>query len=366
MIKIKILQVFTILNRGGAESNMMNYFRLMNRDQFQVDFLVHRVEIGAYESEILARGSRIFRLPAIHPLHLRTYKKAVALFFEEHSDYDIIHGQLSELGVFIYEEAKRRKIPVIIAHAHSSSSAFDFKFLFRTLWIKRIRNLVNSYFGCNEESIRYLFGENMIQNYFLMKNAIDLQKFIIEPYQDQNKKLKLIHVGSLTKVKNHTFLLDVFSEVVKRNANAKLYLVGEGALKNQIQAQVSRLKLVSQVHFLGVRSDVPDLLKTMDVFLFPSLFEGLPVALIEAQASGIRCVISDTISKESLLIEENVKVLPLKQSAARWAEALLAFSTYERQDQTERIREKGYAIEDNVPKLEAQYRKLVAQFKGKS
>ena len=168
---IKILQIFTVLNKGGAETNMMNYYRNMDRSQFQIDFLVHR-ETGFFEQELIKSGSKIFRLPAILPWKLKEYKKAVKNFFEEHNDYDIIHGQCSELGVFIYEEAKKRGIPVIIAHAHNAKMDRDKKLLFRLMWKKRMRKSINAYFTCGKEAAENLlllshcsFGKNDVLNF---------------------------------------------------------------------------------------------------------------------------------------------------------------------------------------------------------
>lgn len=370
---LKILQIFTILNRGGAETNMMNYYREMDRSRFQCDFLVHRPEEGAYEKEILELGGKIFRLPALHPLKIDAYKKAVALFFDENPGYQIIHGQLSELGVFIYEEAKKRKIPVIIAHAHNSPKLrdYDAKFLFREIWKKRMRKSVNTYFTCGGDSAKWLFGKNLAAKAYQMNNAVNTADFAFDQVLRKTKKIELsadkklnfFHVGRFHKQKNHHFLIELFSEFIKLQPGSHLYLVGEGSLKASVQKRVNKINLGKQVTFLGLRDDVAELFQAMDVFLFPSLFEGLPVALVEAQASGIFCAISDAIPSEAILVDENVLVQSLERSPEDWAQAVLVnYADFERKDVSAEIISAGYDIKANANKLEEKYLQLVKQF----
>lgn len=371
MKPIRVLQIFTILNRGGAETNIMNYYRHIDRSKVQFDFLVHRPEPGAYESEIRQLGGQIFRLPPLHPLKLRSYKAAVRRFFDGHAGYQIIHGQNSELGVFIYEEAKRRGIPVIIAHAHNAPHLrdYDIKFIFRELWKKRMQKSVNSHFTCGDDAAKWLFGKKGAWQTFSMTNAVDTERFSFRAEVQSSvllrigiiNKKNIIHIGRFNLQKNHGFLLQIFAALMAKDSSYHLYLVGEGELKQEIEKMVKRLQLEDHVSFLGVRTDVDELLQAMDIFLFPSLFEGLPVSLVEAQASGIKCVISDGIPEEAILVDENVKILPLKKSAKHWAQEILKLDLGKREDVSEIIKAKGYDIRDNVKKLEQQYLKLLAE-----
>lgn len=366
MSPIKILQIFTVLNKGGAETNMMNYYRNMDRSQFQIDFLVHR-ENGFFEEELIKSGSKIFRLPAILPWKLKEYKKAVKNFFEEHNDYDIIHGQCSELGVFIYEEAKRRGIPVIIAHAHNNRMDRDKKLVFRLMWKKRMRKSINAYFTCGKEAAENLFGKKLSEKSYQMNNAIEVEDFQFNQEVREKKRkelqaeetINLVNIGRFNTQKNQSFLLEVFAELIKRNKKYKLFLVGQGELENRLKEKVKKLNLEKNIRFLGLRNDVPELLQAMDVFLFPSLFEGLPVSLVEAQATGIQCVISDGVPAESILVKENVKVISLKENAEQWANKILEIKNFERKDVSEIIKEKGYDIKENAKKLEEKYRELL-------
>lgn len=363
---IRILQLFTILNRGGAETNVMNYYRKLDKTKFQFDFVVHREEKGAYEDEILALGGKIFRFSNIHPFQLENYKREIVQFFDE-NHYSIIHGQCSELGYFFYKEAYKRGVPVIIAHGHNSKSKVDLKFPFRWFWKKRMMRYVNTYFSCGDEASIWLFGKQKAKEAFTMTNAIDSELFAYNVQSSQQIKKELnalesrnyIHVGRFNIQKNHQFLIEVFALLLQKNQNQKLFLVGEGELKAKIQEQLRVLGIEEKVIFLGSRNDVNALLQAMDVFLFPSLFEGLPVSLVEAQASGIQCVISDGIPKEAILIPENVTVISLKESAILWAEKINNLKVSPKKDVSPAIKAKGYDIDANVRILEAKYTKLL-------
>ena len=173
----------------------------------------------------------------------------------------------------------------------------------------------------------------------------------------------IINIGRFNSQKNQLFLLDVLAEIIKKNTNYKLFLVGDGELKTQILEKIKKLKIERNVELLGIRNDIPEILQAMDVFLFPSLFEGLPVSLVEAQATGIQCVISDGVPAESILVKENVKVISLKENAEQWANKILEIKNFERKDVSEIIKEKGYDIKENAKKLEEKYRELVKSLK---
>ena len=373
MKPIKILQIFTVLNKGGAETNLMNYYRNMDRSQFQIDFLVHR-ETGFFEEELIKSGSKIFRLPAILPWKLKEYKKAVKNFFEEHNDYDIIHGQCSELGVFIYEEAKRRGIPVIIAHAHNNRMDRDKKLVFRLMWKKRMRKSINAYFTCGKEASENLFGKKLSEKSYQMNNAIEVEDFQFNQEVREKKRkelqaeetINLVNIGRFNTQKNQSFLLDIFAELIKRNKKYKLFLVGQGELESQLREKAKQLQIEQDVEFLGLRNDVPELLQAMDIFLFPSLHEGFSVAFVEAQTTDIKAVISDGVPQESILIPENVTVIPLKNSAQQWAEKIAEIHNFERKNVADLIKEKGYDIKENAQKLEKKYKELIQQYKIKT
>lgn len=368
MEKIRVLQLFTVLNRGGAETNLMNYFRRIDITKFQFDFIVHREEKGAYEDEISKLGGKIYRLPAIHPLHLNKYKSAVKKFFDTHSNYDIIHGQCSELGIFIYKEAKKRKVPVIIAHAHNSKMYFDAKAIFRSFWKRSMMKYVNTYFSCGHQSSIWLFGEKKANEAFLMNNAIDTARFAynneiskaIRKQFNAHKTINIIHVGRFNIQKNHKFLIEIYAALVKLNPNKyKLFLVGEGELKKEMEQLVHKSGLNNSVVFLGLRSDVGALLNGMDIFLFPSLFEGFPVSLVEAQTNGLKCFVSEYIPEESILIKANVNIISIHEKPSFWAKQIGKYQSVNRAEAAALISSQGFDIAINVKKLENKYIQLL-------
>lgn len=363
---IRILQLFTILNRGGAETNVMNYYRKLDKSKFQFDFAVHREEKGAYEEEIVALGGKIFRFSNIHPFKLANYKQQIVQFFDK-NQYSIIHGQCSELGYFFYKEAHKRGVPVIIAHAHNANPKFDLKLIGRLILKKMMLKYVNTYFSCSHEASVWFFGKKNISKVFIMTNAIqtDLFSYSIEMERLFREKLNskytknIVHIGRFCEQKNHDFIVDIFYCLNKTDENYKLFLIGEGELKEKVQKKVNEKGLSKKVVFMGLRDDVNQVLQAMDVFLFPSLFEGLGIAFIESQASGVHCVVSDVIPKEAILIKENVTVIPLKESSLQWANTIHALNLGSKKDVSQEIIDKGYDIGANVRILEEKYTALL-------
>ncbi len=367
MKPIKILQVCTVLNRGGAEVNLLNYYKHIDREKFHFDFLVHRFEEGALEKEIEEMGGRIFRISPLHPFTFRKCKREMRKFLDNHRDYDIIHNNTSELGFFMLKISRKLGFPIHIIHAHNSEIERDLKSPFRYLWRNRIRNISDNHFTCGKDAAIWLFGEKKAKEAWQMNNAIETQNFIWNPKSANQIKecenisgnMNFIHAGRFFRQKNHIFMLDVFAEIVKQKPEAKLYLAGDGELKTDIENKIKDYQLEKNVILLGVRNDVNQLLQAMDYFLFPSLFEGLPLAFIEAQATGIKCFISDGVPKEGILVKENVEVIPLQKSAKEWAETILKNLQYDRKDTSEVIRNTGYDIAENAKKLEEKYLELL-------
>ena len=362
---IRVLMLFTILNRGGAESMVMNYYRAIDRSKVQFDFVVHREEKGDYEDEITALGGRIYRMTPLRPHTLGKYAQQISTFFDEHPEYRIIHGQCSESGYYFYKEASRRGIPVIIAHAHNSHVKIDLKWFFRT-WMKyKMRPYLTHYFSCGEEAAIWLFGKDLAQKAIILKNAIDTRRY---RYDAQIRELKrkelgldahsltLCHIGRFDKVKNHQFIIKVMAQIIKKCPNTQLLLIGDGELRQQTEQQTKDYGLESNVKFLGVRPDVNELLQAADALVFPSLFEGLPMTLVEAQCSGLPCVISENIPHE-VDFTDLVEQLPLETGAEKWSEQLLQATTkhHERGTYAQRVSDAGYDIQTNAKWLENFY-----------
>ena len=310
---VRILMLFTIMNRGGAETMVMNYYRHIDRNRVQFDFMVHRQEQGVYDDEIKTMGGKIYRMiPLIHSPSVHTGNK-FPTFFDQHPEYRIIHGHCSESGYFIYREAARRAVPVIIAHAHNAHALFDTKWLFRTYFKHAMRPYLTQGFTCGKEAARWLLGNELGKKAILQRNAIDtlLYRFDEVVRLEVRQELHLPedatvvgHVGRFNRQKNHEFLLEVFHKYVQElNSTAHLLLVGTGKLQKVIQKKIQQFRLTDQVHLLGERPDVNRLLQAMDLFLFPSFMEGLSVSMVEAQCAGLPCVVSDRIPHETALTD---------------------------------------------------------------
>lgn len=362
---IRVLMLFTILNRGGAETVVMNYLRKIDRSKVIFDFIVHREQKGAYEDEIESLGGKIFRLPAITISSIPLYKKAVAKFFDVHPEYQIIHGHCSELGYYIYKEAHKRGIKFIAAHAHNEPSGFDLKTPARNILKYLMRPYLTHYFTCSWGAAEWLFGKKVKEKVIFFPNAVDteslkfdqVKRSRIRTCNDWQQRLVIGNVSSFSQAKNHFFLLDIFVEIIRREPSALLVLVGSGgSLEYEVKEKVLRLGLEDNVRFMGSRSDVADLLQGMDIFIFPSYFEGLPMAQLEAQASGLKVLNSTGIPKDGIIIPELVDSLSLKQSALEWAEKALQMAEDKgRKECSQEIIDKGFDITKNAQWLQNLY-----------
>ena len=291
----------------------------------------------------------------MYPQNFSLYKKKIREFFEEHKEYKIIHSHMSELGYFALREATRQEIPVRICHAHNAPHGFEWKMIVRNYFKKRMMPYLTHMFMCGKESGDWLFGKENEDKFIQLNNAIDAERFRYDSKKEEaiRKELNLEnkfvvgHVGRFFKQKNHQFLIEIFKEIQTKKENAILLLVGTGELKEEIQNQVKELGLEEQVRFLGVRSDVDQIMKCFDVFLFPSLFEGLPVTMVEAQAAGDLCIISDTIPRECCITENDAKA---------WSDFVISESTdYKKKDMYEEIVKAGFDIKQNAKWLEEFY-----------
>lgn len=363
MEPIRILQCFTIMNRGGAETMIMNYYRNIDRSKVQFDFLVHREEKGAYEDEIEALGGKIYRMPSIHPRNFAAYKKEIRKFLNEHKEYKIIHGNFSELGYFLYKEAHKQGISTIICHAHNYSTVIDAKSIFRFYWKHAMRPYITHRFTCSDVASKWLFGKKGAQKSIMMNNAIDSKKFIYNNEKSRilrkelgiENKFVIGHVGRFNIQKNHEFIIKVFNEIKKRNDDSILVLVGAGELEEKIKEKVKSLNLTESVIFLGSRDDVNNIMQIFDIFLFPSIFEGLGVVLIEAQAAGIRCFTSTAVPKEAR-VTDLLSYLSLNEGPVYWANEILKYKDgYKKCDTSNEIIENNFDIVKNAKWLEEFY-----------
>ncbi len=374
MAIIRILQVFTVMDRGGSESMIMNYYRNIDRNKIQFDFLVHRKKDAAFDEEIRNLGGKIYRMDAINPLFPHKYYKKLRVFFDEHPEYKIVHSHLNAFSSFPLKIAKEFNIPCRIAHAHIAIDNVSLKTILmynesiketakkalKNQLKKRIHKDATHFFSCGEKAGKWLFGKK--KPFLTMNNAIDSKKFsynelVSIEYKKEfalENELVIGHVGRFTNQKNHTFLLQIFASLLKKKPNSTLVLIGGGPLKQKIKQEANHLGISHKVMFLGVRTDIPKLFQMLDVFVFPSFYEGLPVTLIEAQAAGVKIFASNAITEEVCLTDDIV-FLSISNSADYWSEKILKIPSFKKNDNVEQIVRGEYDIVKNSIEIEKFY-----------
>ena len=359
MPPIRVLQVVTHMERGGLESMLMNYYRHINREKVQFDFLVHRQERAAFDDEIESLGGKIYRLPRLVPWS-KSYLSALNHFFDKHPEYKVVHVHQDCLSSVILKVAAQHNVPTRVAHSHNANQDKNLKYPIK-LWYRRsIPQYATNLFACGKDAGNWMFNGALYQ---IINNAIDAAAYTYDPAKrtemrcqlNLTNELVIGHVGRFNPQKNHPFLLDIFAVLLKKEPNAVLLLVGGGEDMPKIQAKVRTLGIAEHVRFLGVRSDVADLMQAMDVFVFPSLYEGLPVTMVEAQAADLPCLISDKVPPECILTEGLVDILPLSAEPETWARKILGKRDFPRTDRQAEIAVHGFDIATEAVKLQEFY-----------
>lgn len=361
---IRVLCVFSSLDRGGAESMCMNLYRHIDRSKVQFDFVKHTHNKGAFEDEIVSLGGRIFEAPQYRVYNDITYKLWWHHFLSNHSEFNIIHAHFYTVASLIFTIANRLG-RLTISHCHSTNvKGGSVSSFVKRILIKRNEKCSKICFACSDASGKWLYPHRKFK---VINNAIDTQEFAFS----EAKRIKIRnelgltdefvvgHVGNIAPVKNHTFLLDVFKEIHKIKHNSKLVLVGNGS-HDELKQKADRLGLSDDVFFTGARSDVSGILQAFDVFAFPSLSEGLPVTVIEAQAAGLKCFISDAVTRE-VDITGRCTFLPIDDPKL-WADEIQN-SDLSRIDTYEQIKKAGYDIHTIAKKMEEFYLKLSERMK---
>ena len=327
---IRILHVLGRLDLGGAETLVMNIYRAIDKNNIQFDFVKHVSKKGDYEDEILSLGGRIFECPKYKGFNHLKYAKWWNDFFTQHPEYHIIHGHVRSTAS-VYLSIANNHQRTTISHSHNTSNGKGLSAVVKYVMQKKIRNIARFYFACSIDAGEWLFGKELTTspNFYLIPNGIDIEKFSynedirisVRKQLGVAKDEYLIgYVGRFTEQKNQSFLIQLFSEHVLFHPNSRLLLVGDGEQFDYIKSLCEELKLTDKVLLPGGKHNIEDYYQAMDVFVFPSLWEGLGIVLIEAQANGLPCIVSDRIPQEAIL-HETVQVLPLEDMQA-WERAL--------------------------------------------
>ena len=363
---IRVLHVIGIMNRGGAETMIMNLYRHIDRSKVQFDFVENSSEPAVFDKEILSLGGRIYRCPHYNGKNHFAYVKWWNDFFKAHpKEYSIVHGHLGSTAA-IYLSITKKYGAYAIAHSHSSGTDHSLhSYLYRMISYNT-RNVADYFFACSEAAGKDRFGRKVVfgDHYAVLNNAIDVNCFSYDPSirEAVRDELNIVqnafvvgHIGRYTKEKNHEFILKIFSELKKMDSSVRLLMIGDGPLHTQIMQTAEQLGLSSDVIFTGVRSDVERLVQAMDVFVLPSLYEGLPVTMVEAQAAGLPCLISDKVPSECILTNDLVDILPLSADPETWAEKILEKRNLPRTDRRSEIAAHGFDITTEAVKLQEFY-----------
>lgn len=367
MGKIKIFQFPFADGNSGVKHYAMNNWKCLNKEKFDCTFATVRKNLD-FENEIISNGADVKYISCSAEQDELQFVKEITNTFK--NGYDIVHLHTSFWKSFLVEEiAIKCGIPKIIVHSHST--CIDIEDNIKRAEAEKIHNirrnefntsLATDFCACSNAAADWLFGEQIPRNKIkIMKNAVNVDNFIFNP--DIRKKYRkdlglegcfvIGHIGRFTYQKNHEFLIDVFFEVSKKNEKARLLLIGDGSLKINIRKKINQLGLENKVIFTGTRYDVNCLLQAMDIFCLPSRFEGLPIVLIEAQTSGLKCLASDLITNE-VCITKNIKQLANIKNV--WIEEISnLIKGYERKNMYEEITNSGYNIKEQIKKVEKLY-----------
>lgn len=361
----RILQVVGRMDRGGAESLLMELLRNIDRNEYIFDFIVHTEEECVYDKEIRELGGRIYHVPRFTGVNFITYVKAWRAFFKEHGEYKIVHGHIGSSAAIYLTIAKNYGC-FTIAHSHNTTSKYEkgLKSIMYRCFSYPTRYIADYFFGCSKEAGLDRYGKRVCEgpNFSVLHNGISTLKFKYKKdiRGKMRKELGLENyfvigvTGRITEQKNPFFILEIFNEIKKINKNAFLLWCGDGELKTEIKKKIKQYHLEDDIKLVGAVSNVNDYMQAFDVFLFPSLWEGLPIVLIEAQASSLPCFISDVISQEGDLTNL-IHRISLKKSANEWAKNILRERNANRCDQSDIIKKNNYDIDSSVNRIQNFY-----------
>ena len=330
----KVLHYVGRMNRGGMETLIMNLYRNIDQNKVQFDFAVHTKEKSDFDEEIIDAGGKLYTFPSYRKNPF-AYRRAWRDFFRCHkNEYTAFHFHTNSLAnIVALEEAARAGVPIRIVHSHSSfANKGRLQKINNFLHMRhrrKLKLLATNLYACSQKAAEWLYGGMCLDgiNVEVINNGVDCEAFCFcsESYEEKCKELvienKIVvgHIGKFIEVKNHSFLIDIVAEMVKSDNRIICLLIGDGKLFDKKKKQCEAYGISDHVKFLGVRSDISELLMCMDLFIMPSLYEGLPVSMIEVQASGVPALISDTISSE-VKINSNVEFCSLTNTAKEWAD----------------------------------------------
>lgn len=367
---IRIAQIVGKWLGGGVEAVVMNYYRHLDHNKIQFDFICDDDSTNIPYDEIEKLGGKVILIPPYQKVF--KYQKELRRVLRE-GNYKIVHSHINTLSVFPLYAAKKVGVPVRIAHSHSTTNKKEWKKnLLKQVLRPFSKKYATNYMCCSELAGIWPFGDKAYDDgkVYLLNNAIDLDKFKYDKkIRDKKRKelgikedtIVIGHIGRFVAQKNHTFLIDIFNQFHKKEKNSILLLAGQGPLQEEIKNKVRELGLDDSVRFLGQRNDANELYQAFDVFLLPSLYEGLPVVGVEAQASGLLCFFSDDMTKETKVLDSTV-FMSLSNTDDEWATSILDnYINFRRKDTTSDITKSNFNIKYETNKLKNKYSELLTK-----
>ncbi|KRF60812.1 hypothetical protein ASG99_07700 [Bacillus sp. Soil768D1] len=360
----RILHVTDTMNKGGIETFIMNVYRNIDRSKIQFDFLISFPEKCDYEDEILRLGGKIYRTIPKRKGVLK-YIKNTNKVLTKMPKYEVAHIHVSSLiSALGWLLTKIRRIPVKMFHSHNTESKQDLKGKTKEIGQKILRKNSNYLFGCSKAAGIWMFGNDAFEKneIITINNGIDIDNFFyninirneLRSNLNIDNKFVIGHIGRFNEQKNHEFIIDIFNQIYMKDKESILLLVGKGDKESKIYNKVRELGLEKYVLFLGLREDINSILNSMDIFLLPSFHEGLPVVGVEAQSTGIKCFMSDRVTKE-VDITGLIDFISLDKPAEFWAKEILKCKKYNRNDTKQLILNNGFDINDVTKKLSYLY-----------
>lgn len=372
-MKYKVLHVVGGMNKGGTETMLMNIYRKINRDRIQFDFLYFTDEETYYDKEIIELGGKIIRIHKMKFIQMFDFISSISQVINSNGPYKVVHAHTLFNCGLVVKAAKKSNIDIRISHAHTTLD--NENGILRKLYIKIMRNMILKYstnlLSCSNLAGKYLFGEDTVKSskYDILPNLISYENII---NIDENKvyQLKKINelnsdnlilgnIGTLKEAKNQQFLLDIVYKLKEKNKNVKLLLVGSGPLEENLREKCEKLGMENEVIFTGTRDDIDVILSSMDVFVFPSSFEGLGLVLLEAQAAGLPCVVSEAIQPEADLQLGLFSKLKLSDGADIWSNKIIEVCGKKETDKQkilDAFDKQGYSTEKCISKLLSIYK----------
>lgn len=362
---LKVLNIIGKRPVGGIGAFVYNYQSHFNCNDLKVDYLLFDDESnGSFDEKVKKLGSTVYILPALKNKRLIFLWLKINKFMKTiGKEYDIIHLHSVNIAFMCFPSAKRYGVKYLIAHSHATVYSDKILNAIRNKFLcKNLLKEANIYMACSVAAGEFLYGKKNMDRVIILNNAIECEKFrFYEKIRNEYRKkigiegkFVLGNIGRLCEQKNQMFLIDIFFECQKIIKNAELVLVGDGPMKTEIELKVKKLGLIDKVHFLGMRNDIEKILQAMDIFILPSLFEGLPVIGIEAQASGLPMIVSDTITKELNL--GNVSFISLNDGPDIWANKIADYKVeVNRSRAYKKVATLGYDINNEAKKLQEYY-----------